>query len=72
MMDGTRGTAVRRRGLLYSLTAGVAAVAAAGSYRPAAAAETSDTSDRGKRKSRYQPNSAEVNTYYRVNSYPTR
>jgi hypothetical protein len=72
-MDGTRGTTVGRRGLLYSLTAGVAVVASvAASYQPAAAAETSGASDRGKRQSRYQPNSAEVNTYYRVNSYPTR
>ena len=60
---------VGRRNLLRTLTTvGVAAAATAGSYRPAAA-ETA-TSNRGKRQSRYQANSAEVKTFYRVNSYP--
>jgi hypothetical protein len=60
---------VGRRDLLRTLTTvGVAAAATAGSYRPAAA-ETA-TSNRGKRQSRYQANSAEVKTFYRVNSYP--
>jgi hypothetical protein len=28
--------------------------------------------DRGKRRSQYQPNSPEVQTFYRVNSYPMK
>jgi hypothetical protein len=60
---------VGRRDLLRTLTTvGVAAVATAGSDRPAAA-ETA-TSNRGKRRSLYQANAAEVKTFYRVNGYP--
>lgn len=68
-MDTQHGTTAGRRNLLRTLTmAGVAAAAIAGSYQPATA-ETA-TSNRGKRRSQYQANSAEVKTFYRVNSYP--
>jgi hypothetical protein len=69
-MERQHGAAVGRRNLLRTLTTvGIASAAIAGSYQPAAA-ETATTSDRGKRQSRYQANSAEVKTFYRVNSYP--
>ena len=37
----------------------------------AAAAADTETNDE-KRKARYQPNSAQVQTFYRVNRYPTK
>ena len=70
-MERQHQTTVGRRNLLRTLTTvGIASAAIAGSYQPAAAAEAATTSDRGKRQSRYQANSAEVKTFYRVNSYP--
>jgi sugar (pentulose or hexulose) kinase len=61
---------VRRRDVLRVL--GVAAGAAvAGSstlVEPAAAQVSNDE----KRKARYQPNSADVQNFYRVNRYPTK
>jgi nitrous oxide reductase len=70
-MDGQQATTVGRRNLLRTLTTvGITTAAIAGSYRPAAAAETATTANRGKRQSHYQTNSAEVQTFYRVNSYP--
>jgi nitrous oxide reductase len=68
-MDGQHGTTGRRNLLRTLTTMGIATAAIAGSYRPAAA-ETATTSNRGKRQSQYQANSAEVKTFYRVNSYP--
>ncbi len=61
-------TNLRRRDLLGLAIAGAAA---AGVVLPETAdAEPVDLKD--KRKARYQPNSAEVRNYYRVNSYPVR
>lgn len=68
-MDRQHRTTVGRRDLLWTLTAvGVAAAAIAGADRPEAAEPAN--SNRGKRRSLYQANSAEVKTFYRVNSYP--
>jgi hypothetical protein len=61
---------IGRRALLSAATSvGIAAGAAkvpalAGAERPASRDE--------KRKARYQPDSAEVQTFYRVNRYPPR
>ncbi len=38
----------------------------------ATSAGISKKDERGKRRSQYQPNSAEVQTFYRVNSYPVK
>jgi hypothetical protein len=48
------------------------AATAAGTIGPigAAAAEIADTAK--KRRARYQPNSQEVQTFYRVNRYPAK
>lgn len=63
-------TAIGRRDVLRALGAGagVAVTAAAPLATPAKA--DSETNDQ-KRKARYQANSAEVQTYYRVNRYPS-
>lgn len=62
-------TKLGRRDFLRALGAGagVAAVTAA----PIAGPAVADTENKDeKRKARYKANSAEVQTYYRVNSYP--
>jgi hypothetical protein len=62
-------TIVGRRGLLRAAIAGAAAAAGiAAVVRETTAAKASTTND--KRSARYQPNSAEVRTFYRVNRYP--
>ena len=62
-------TIVGRRGLLRAVVTGTAAAAAvAAVVRETTAAKPSTTSD--KRRARYQPNSAEVRDFYRVNRYP--
>ncbi len=71
LMDERRKSMIGRREMLRAATTmGVAAATIAVPHTQAAAAET--ISNRGKRQSRYQPNSAEVQTYYRVNSYPAK
>jgi hypothetical protein len=63
-------TIVRRRDLLGVVLAGAgAAVANAVAVEPAAA-QPIDT--KYKRRPRYQPDSAEVRNFYRVNAYPAR
>jgi multisubunit Na+/H+ antiporter MnhB subunit len=59
---------VRRRDVLRALGvgAGVAVAASSTLVEPATAQVSNDE----KRKSRYQPNSADVQNYYRVNRYP--
>jgi TAT (twin-arginine translocation) pathway signal sequence len=59
---------VGRRDFLRTLGVGTAAVAAGGPLATPAAADTESTTE--KRKARYQPNSASVQTFYRVNRYP--
>ena len=61
---------VGRRALLSTAMTGVAAAAAG-----AVAAETGAPAPEGgadKRRARYQPNSPEVEEFYRVNRYPAR
>ena len=61
---------IGRRDILRALT-GMAAATAAGQAAPApAAADTENNSE--KRKARYQADSPEVQTFYRVNRYPAR
>jgi hypothetical protein len=69
-MKRDKKTGVGRRDFLRALGAGagVAVTAAAPLATPAQA--DSETSDE-KRKARYQANSADVQTYYRVNRYPS-
>lgn len=68
-MDMSRKGMIGRRELFrVAASVGAAAVATASS----GAHDSSRKSDRGKRKSQYQPNAPEVRTFYRVNSYPTK
>jgi hypothetical protein len=64
-------TAVGRREFLRALGGGAGlAVTTAAPLANAAKADT-ETNDE-KRKPRYNPNSAEVQTFYRVNRYPQK
>jgi hypothetical protein len=51
---------------------GSVGVVAAASTASSSTADAATKDDRGKRKSQYQPNSAEVRAFYRVNSYPMK
>jgi hypothetical protein len=64
-----KGMIGRRELFRVAASVGAAAVAATASPGPN---DPSRKSDRGKRKSQYQPNAPEVRTFYRVNSYPTK
>jgi hypothetical protein len=68
-MKKERKATLGRREFLRTLGVGTAAVAASGPLAGEACADT-ETNDE-KRKARYQPNSAEVQTFYRVNRYPS-
>jgi len=59
----------RRDVIRAALTVGVAAGAL--TVQPTSASG-SKRDNRGKRRSQYQPNSIEVQTFYRVNSYPMK
>jgi hypothetical protein len=61
---------IGRRDVLRVLAAGAGAAAASAAPIAAAAAETGNTAKRS--RARYQPNSREVQTFYRVNRYPER
>ena len=67
-MDERRKTKIRRRDVLIAVTAtGVAAaVGAKAGSSPDAAGK------RNKRRAQYQPNSPEIQTFYRVNRYPAK
>jgi hypothetical protein len=65
-------TAVGRRDFLRHLGAGaIGAGAVAASPLIGEAQADTETNDE-KRKARYQPNSDDVKTFYRVNSYPSK
>jgi hypothetical protein len=67
-MDRSTRSSIGRRDLLRVLAIGTASAAATGVAPPATAdTETPDE----KRKTRYQADSPEVQTFYRVNRYPT-
>lgn len=59
-----------RREFLRTLGVGTAAAAATVPFAGSAVADTESNDE--KRKARYQPNSASVQTFYRVNRYPTK
>jgi len=61
-------TVIRRRDLLLAVTASGAAAAMGAASIPA----TPTARPRDKRKPQYQANSAEVQTFYRVNRYPAK
>jgi hypothetical protein len=61
---------IGRRGVLRGLAIGTVA-AAASATEPLPAAADSETNTE-KRKARYQANSPEVQTFYRVNRYPAK
>lgn len=61
---------IGRRDVLRTLT-GAAVATAAGTALPGPATADSE-SDSEKRKARYQADSPEVQTFYRVNRYPAR
>jgi len=65
---------IGRRDLLRVLATGAGAVAASAAplAAAAAAAERENTDAAKKRRARYQPNSPEVQTFYRVNRYPAK
>jgi hypothetical protein len=65
-----KGSELGRREFLRTLGVGTAAAAATTPFVVPAAADT-ETNDE-KRKARYQPNSAQVQTFYRVNRYPAK
>jgi hypothetical protein len=69
-MTKQREAMLGRRELLRTLGAGVTVVAAAGPLAGEARAATANYQD--KSKARYQPNSAEVQNFYRVNRYPPK
>ena len=69
-MKRERKTTLGRREFLRTLGAG-ATVAAAAAAPLAGEARADTESNDEKRKSRYQANSAEVQTFYRVNRYPS-
>jgi len=64
-----KGMIGRRELFRVAASDGAAAAVATAS---SGADDPSRKSDRGKRKSQYQPNAPEVRTFYRVNSYPTK
>jgi hypothetical protein len=67
-MDEPRKITMRRRDLLLAVTAsGAAAAMGAASIPPGSAVRKGD-----KRKPQYRANSAEVQTFYRVNRYPAK
>lgn len=61
---------LRRRDVLRALGFGAGAAAAVTAVPLAEPAAAQGVSDAEKRKARYQPDSADVQNYYRVNRYP--
>jgi hypothetical protein len=62
---------IGRRDILRAVTAvGVAATTVA--VLPTTPAAAADQDDRNKHRAQYQANSAEVQTFYRVNRYPQK
>jgi len=65
-----RKATIGRRQLLRAGMIGLFAATASALEPGTAAADTESNSE--KRKARFQPNSAEVQNFYRVNRYPKR
>ncbi len=70
-MTQERKTSVGRRDFLRALGAG-AGVAATAAAPLATAARADSENNNDKRKARYNGNSENVQTFYRVNRYPTK
>ncbi len=68
--DKEKRESFRRRDVLRALGVGAGAAAMATSTSLVEPAAAQGVSDAEKRKPRYQPNSADVQNYYRVNRYP--
>lgn len=68
-MARERKTALGRRDFLRALGIGATAVASVAPLTPEAMADSESNDE--KRKPRYKADSAEVQTFYRVNRYPT-
>jgi hypothetical protein len=68
-MKRERKTTLGRREFLRALGAGATVAAAATPLADEALADTESNDE--KRKARYQANSQEVQTFYRVNRYPS-
>jgi len=66
-MNSRLSPLIGRRALLRGLTLGAAGAATGVAVNPASA-DTESYDE--KRKARYQANSAEIQTFYRVNRYP--
>jgi sugar (pentulose or hexulose) kinase len=68
--DNENKESLRRRDVLRAIGVGTGAAAMATSLALVEPAAAQGVSDAEKRKARYQPNSADVQNYYRVNRYP--
>jgi hypothetical protein len=66
----TRNAAIARRDVLRALAAGAGAAAASALSPTGATAESAEAAK--KARARYDANSREVQTFYRVNRYPPR
>jgi hypothetical protein len=69
-MDDLRKGTIGRRQLLRTGMIGFIATATSALESSTVAADTETSTE--KRKARFQPNSAEVQNFYRVNRYPKR
>jgi hypothetical protein len=67
-MQSRLNPVIGRRDIVRGLAVGTIAAAASATRSAPAAADTENTTE--KRKARYQANSPEVQTFYRVNRYP--
>jgi hypothetical protein len=63
-------TIVGRRGLLGAMITGAVVAAGITAVGLETTAAEPTTTSKDKRRARYQPNSAEVRNFYRVNRYP--
>jgi nitrous oxide reductase len=71
-MDEHRKPLIARRDLLRTVALVGAAAGTIGAASQSPESPAKKPADRGKRKSQYQPNAAEVRAFYRVNSYPQK
>lgn len=71
MKQNRKASELGRREFLRTLGVGSAAAAASAPFAAGPAVADTESTDE-KRKARYQPKSASVQTYYRVNRYPTK
>jgi nitrous oxide reductase len=70
-MSNQQKSRVGRREFLRAIGAGATAVVAGADALSGPARADTETNDE-KRKARYKPDSAHIQTYYRVNRYPAK